>query len=122
VWPLVKRDYTSRSKHDESEIIKIEGQTVNRVLQSYQHDSYLKYPLTAPIQNSFPRVPAFPSQIVARLEELDREIFKVTVNDEILCMKTLHPDRPRSKFRTRNKHSTVVLTCLYHPVNGSRDQ
>jgi hypothetical protein len=98
VWPLVERDYTSRSKHDESEIIKIEGQTVNGVLQSYQHDGYLKYPLTAPIQNSFPRVPTFPSQIVTRLEELDREIFKVTVNDEILCMKTVHRTGHEANF------------------------
>ena len=38
MWPLVEHDYTSRSQHDASEIIKIEGQTVNGVLRPRQHD------------------------------------------------------------------------------------
>jgi tRNA A-37 threonylcarbamoyl transferase component Bud32 len=98
MWSLVEHDYTSRSKHDESEIIKIEGQTVNGVLRPRQHDSYLKYPLTAPIQNLFPDVPTYPDHAVARLEELDREIFKVTVDDEILCMKTVHRTGHEANF------------------------
>ena len=91
MWPLIECNYTLRSKHCESEIIKIEKQTVNGILWLRQHESsYLKYPLTAPIQNSFPKVPIFFDHAVAQLKELDLEIFKITVNDEILCMKTVH--------------------------------
>jgi hypothetical protein len=68
MWPLVERDYTSRSKQDESEIIKIEGQTVNGVLRPRQHDSYLKYPTELVSGGSY-----FPDHAAARLEELDRE-------------------------------------------------
>jgi len=113
MWPLVERDYTSRSQHDASEIIKIEGQTVNGVLQPRQHDSYLKYPLTAPIQNSFPEVPTFPDHAVTRLEELDREIFKVTLNDEILCMKTVHRTGHEPNFV---REITILQQCSHASI------
>jgi len=83
MWPLVEHDYTPRSTTDKLEVIKIMGQTVNGVLD-------LKYHLTALIPNSFSEVLTISHNAIERLEELDREIFKVAVNGQILVMKTVH--------------------------------
>ena len=110
MWPLVKSDYSSRSKHPESEVIKIEGQTVDGVLQPRKHDAYLKYPRTAPVFNCFPAVPTFPNHAVTRLEKLDHEIFKVRINDEILCMKTVHRTASEENFV---REITILQQCSY---------
>ena len=107
---LLESDYASRSNHDESEVIKIEGQTVDGVLQPRKHDGYLKYPVTAPVQNLFPRVPTFPRSAVTHLDKLDCEIFKVTVNDEVLCMKTVHRTGLEANFV---REITILQQCSH---------
>lgn len=110
MWPLLKSDYASRSKPDESEVIKIEGQTVDGVLKPRKHDGYLKYPRTAPVPNSFLEVPTFPHHAITQLEKLDREIFKVRVNGEILCMKTVHRTASEENFV---REITILQQCSH---------
>lgn len=110
MWPL-HHDYTSRSKLDASKVIRIEGITVNGILQPRQHDNYLKYPLTNPIPNSFPDVPTFPNSAVMRLDQLDNEIFKVAINDEVFCMKAVHRTGDEANFI---REVTILQQCS-HP-------
>ena len=90
MWPLLQTDYSSRCQLKTHEVIRIQGKTIEGVLQSRQHNSHLKYPLTNPVPNSFPGVPTFPYHLIIRLEELTHDIFKVTFKDQIFCMKTVH--------------------------------
>ena len=110
MWPLLKSHYSSRSKHAGSEVIKIEGQTIDGVLQPRKHDGYLKYPRTAPVFNSFAAVPTFPHHAVTQLEILDLEIFKVRIDDEILCMKTVHRTASEENFVREISSARIPLS------------
>ena len=90
MWPLLKIDYSSRPLLQTHEVIRIQGKTTKGVLQPFQHNSFLKFPLTNPVPNSFPGVRTFLNRTITRLEELDHDIFKVAFENQIFCMKTVH--------------------------------
>jgi tRNA A-37 threonylcarbamoyl transferase component Bud32 len=111
MWPLLKTDYSSRPPFESQKVIRIQGKTVEGVVQPREHNNHLKYPLTNHVPNSFPLVPTFANRSIMRLEELAHDIFKVAFNDQTFCMKTVH--------RTGNDRNFVrevsVLQHCSHP-------
>ena len=115
IWPLIERDCASRPQSEKSNIspfltVKIEGRTVDGILQAFQHNRNLDY-ATLPIVNTFPGIPTFPHTLVNRIERLEREIFKVQIDDEFYCLKTVHSKGCESGL----KREIFILQQCHHP-------
>jgi len=95
VWPLIERDYASRTTTEKTDIspskpvVKIEGRTVDGKLQAFDHKGKLDYPTHA-IENTFSGIPTYSRALVHRVERLDSEVFKVEYDGRFYCLKTVH--------------------------------
>jgi serine/threonine protein kinase len=90
IFPLVEADYSSRSGVETKQTVKLQGETVAGTLRPVQHNSILEISVTNPVSNIFEGVLTFASDSISQLGELTNDIFKVEIDRDIFCMKTIH--------------------------------
>ena len=106
-WPFVEADYDDRlrsipSQHP-TDPIKLQVLTAGGALRTVYH--HIDFPDTKPIEHTFPNVATFHSSDIKRLDEIERNIFKIQLGNSIYCLKTI--------YRSGDDQSFIrEVTCL----------
>lgn len=111
MWPFIESNYRRARETRPTEIIKLQVVTTNGLLEARTHERHLQFPPTKPIENCFPNVPTYAPSEVIRLEEIERQVFKVQVRFAVYCMKTVH----RTLSETDFIREVSILKQCSHP-------
>lgn len=123
-WPFVKAHsehlaQARRSTGEEAEcrtssVVRMQVRTVDGSLRASEHDRLLKY-CPDPIENPFPDLNIIQQTEVRRLDAIASEIYKVTVDGQEYCLKTVYSTPSEETFlkeltilRNMPRHANVI--------------
>lgn len=111
-WDFIESDYENQRASTEPqhhpELIKLQALTKDAILSVVYHR--VEYPNTKPIDNIFSHVPTFHSSHIKRLNEIDRNIFKIELQNSIYCLKSVSRADDQSFVR-----EVSILQKCSHP-------
>jgi tRNA A-37 threonylcarbamoyl transferase component Bud32 len=111
LWPFFRSDYASRAGLIPNETIKLQAFTKNGVIHTQTHDHHIQYPSTEPMHNSFPGITTYTPLQIKRLDEIEMHIFKIALDSNIYCMKTVHRTGREADF----VREVSILQHCSHP-------